>query len=654
MAVVEFKKIQITTTKDQAKKLINYLHIGGFFEPISLKKQEEKVTVGEQDFQYEIAQTKFVVDFLINYEVKEKVPLIEKIKGNKIKISNKKLQDLLKNYDYQKIVKKCEQIENNENQSKQKLNQLNDELNLLKPWRKLPYKLNEIKDTKTTSTLIAHIQNQYFDNFLHKIQSKIKLVSVKKINSDEKFDYLIINFDKNKEKQCKKIFNEFEVEEIKLPDIDITTSERVNEIKEEIKDINRDLEKDEKIKEKLAKKHIKNFKVLYDYFNWQEQKRLIKEQGQETKQTFSIIGWIQERIFKPLDKSLAKMLDNNYLIEELEIKKSDKKPVSLSNNRIFEPFESVTGIYGMPKIDEPDPTPFLAPFFFVFFGLCLTDAGYGLFMMALFIAAIKIFKIPKENSKLFRVLIFGGISTFIFGALFGGWLGIDITTLPPAISNFLLKIRIINPMTEPLKILMITFILGIIQVITGISIDAYWKIKTKRIKEAIFDSFTWIYLLASICFWILSKVAFTNISQIATYIVYSAVLFIILTQGRTAKNIFVKLIKGIMSLYGIVGYISDVLSYSRILALGLATGIIAMVINMVAMLFKDMIPYAGWVIAILVLIGGHLFNIAINVLGSFIHSGRLQFVEFFPKFMEGGGKNFKPIKRISKYIRLGM
>ena len=651
MAIVEFKKIQITTTKNQSEKLINYLHIGGFFEPISLKT-EETITVGEDDFQYEIAQTKFVVDFLINYEIKEKVPFIEKIKGNKIKISKKELNNLEKNYNYEEIVKQCEDIEEKENQAKQKLNKINEELTLLEPWIKLNYKLSEIQDTKTTYTLLASIPSKNLNDFLHKAQTEIRLISGKKISSDDKFDYIIVSYNKDKEKESNKLFTEFEIDEIELPDIDMTISERIKEIKEEIKNINESLEKNIIVKEKFSKEHIKNFKILYDNFSWKEQERLIHDHGQETQQTFSIIGWVQAKFHNQLDKNLAKMLDNTYIIEELEINEDEKKPVALSNNRVFEPFESVTGIYGMPKSNEPDPTPFLAPFFFVFFGLCLTDAGYGLFMIILFIAAIKIFKIPKENSKLFRALIFGGVSTFIFGALFGGWFGIDLLTLPPAIGNFLLKIKIVNPMTQPLKILMMTFVLGIIQVITGISIDAYWKIKTKRVKEAILDSFTWIYFLLTICFWILSKVMFANLEQIATYIIYSAILIIVLTQGREAKNIFVKLIKGIMSLYGLIGYISDVLSYSRILALGLATGIIAMVINMVAMLFKDMIPYVGWIVAIAILIGGHLFNIAINVLGSFIHSGRLQFVEFFPKFMEGGGRVFKPMKRKSKYTNL--
>ena len=125
---------------------------------------------------------------------------------------------------------------------------------------------------------------------------------------------------------------------------------------------------------------------------------------------------------------------------------------------------------------------------------------------------------------------------------------------------------------------------------------------------------------------------------------------LVLANGRKTKNIFLKIPIGLYSLYDVIGYLSDTLSYSRLLALGLATGIIAMVINLIASLAIDMIPIVGYVFAIFILIGGHVFNIAINALGAFIHSGRLQFVEFFPKFMEGGGTRFKSFKKVPKYI----
>ena len=199
--------------------------------------------------------------------------------------------------------------------------------------------------------------------------------------------------------------------------------------------------------------------------------------------------------------------------------------------------------------------------------------------------------------------------------------------------------------------LIFSLILGIIQVIVGILVSMWWKIKHKNYVSAVLDSGLWLYFILSILFWASTKLGFVSFAG-AKYLVWAGALAMIATQGRQNKNPILKVATGILSLYGLVGYLSDVLSYSRLLALGLATGIIAMVINLIAALTIEMVPYVGYVIAIFILIGGHTFNIGINALGAFIHSSRLQFVEFFPKFMEGGGRNFVPLQKESKYVRL--
>jgi len=254
-------------------------------------------------------------------------------------------------------------------------------------------------------------------------------------------------------------------------------------------------------------------------------------------------------------------------------------------------------------------------------------------------------------------LIWGGISTFIFGALFGGWFGIDLATLPPAAEKFFRTFQVLDSLAEPITVLLITMALGIFQIMVGIGIKGWWDIKQGKVVDAIMDQGTWLFFLGSAVLWILATAEFifpASMAQTFLYLIYAALIAIVLTQGRAKKNIFLKLLGGIGSLYGLVGYFSDVLSYSRLLALGLSTAIIASVVNLVAFLFKDMMPWAplGWVVAIVILVGGHIFNLAINVLGAYIHSGRLQFVEYFPKFMEGGGRRFKPFVKESKYLRV--
>lgn len=253
---------------------------------------------------------------------------------------------------------------------------------------------------------------------------------------------------------------------------------------------------------------------------------------------------------------------------------------------------------------------------------------------------------------MFSVLMYGGLATFFAGALVGGWFGIDISNMGSSwLQSLLTSIIVINPVEDPITMLLFSLALGLIQILTGITISMWWKIKNGNIASALLDDFVWLYLLIIILLWSANSFELIEFT-FATYLLFIGIFAVILTQGRKAKNPFLKFFTGVISLYGLVGYLSDVLSYSRLLALGLATSIIAMVVNLIAALTIDMIPYLGYVIALIVLIGGHVFNIAINALGSFIHASRLQFVEFFPKFMESGGVNLSPLRKESKYIKI--
>jgi V/A-type H+-transporting ATPase subunit I len=346
-------------------------------------------------------------------------------------------------------------------------------------------------------------------------------------------------------------------------------------------------------------------------------------------------------------------------IVELEPAEGEKAPVAIRNRGLFNSFESVTNIYGLPLPNEIDPTPLLSAFFIIFFGLCLTDAGYGILLFVMCGLALIFLKLPDGMKKLVKLLMFGGIVTFILGALFGGWFGMTADQAPGFLTytaeagEKAFRWQIISPTegTGPLTFLVLAAALGCIQVLFGILIDGYWKIKQKKYLDALFDSFLWFYFLVVMGLFGLSKagIFLPEYAQTITYLVYFGIGALILTQGRKQKNIVLKFLSGVLSLYGLVGYFADVLSYSRLMALGLGTGIIGFAFNTIGGLVGS-IPYVGIVFAIIVILIGHTLNIAISTLGAFIHSSRLQFVEFFGKFMEGGGREFKPLRKACKYI----
>jgi len=243
-------------------------------------------------------------------------------------------------------------------------------------------------------------------------------------------------------------------------------------------------------------------------------------------------------------------------------------------------------------------------------------------------------------------IFFGGISTFIWGALFGGWFG----NIVEAVTSGTYTIPPIwfNPMEDPMRLLIWSFIFGGIHIFVGMGLKAYMLIRDGKVFDAIFDIGSWYLVLLGLVMLAAGGV----IGIIGKYMALAGAITLVLTQGRDQKNIVKRLFSGILSLYNVTGFLSDILSYSRLLALGLATGVIATVINTMGTLFG--LDVGGIIIFIIVLIIGTVFNVLINALGAYVHASRLQYVEFFGKFYEGGGKAFEPFKIKTKYTNLNL
>jgi V/A-type H+-transporting ATPase subunit I len=197
----------------------------------------------------------------------------------------------------------------------------------------------------------------------------------------------------------------------------------------------------------------------------------------------------------------------------------------------------------------------------------------------------------------------------------------------------------------------ISIVLGVIQVWVGILVKMYALIRAGEVKEGILSQGSWGLLIPGLMGVVAQKAGIIN-SSIPLYVMYLGAFLVMYSASRGQKNILLKPFAGLYGLYSIVGYFSDTMSYSRLLALGLASAVIGVVVNKMAELVVGMVPVVGWVFVPIILLGGHIFNLVINVLGSFIHAGRLQFVEFFTKFFEGGGRPFKPLKRVSDNVSL--
>jgi len=320
----------------------------------------------------------------------------------------------------------------------------------------------------------------------------------------------------------------------------------------------------------------------------------------------------------------------------------------------------VTELYGHPVHNGIDPSPLLAPFFVIFFGFCLTDAAYGIILTILCFAVLRKMRLAEEMSKFFHLMFYCGVSTIILGAVTGGWFGDLFDRLPlffyflKDFKNFFI-IEKINPATQPLNFLVLALVLGSIQVFFGLLVNLYYQLKLKNIFFVVFQQIPTIIIQFVLIALVISGIGIISFDKKVSIALFSilglAMLSIAFTQWKINNAFGEKLFWSIFTNYSIItgNFLADTLSYARLFALGLSTGLMAMAVNEISFLVLKLPYYIGVIPMIIILSAGHLFNIAINMLGAYVHTSRLQYLEFFSKFYVSGGRVFKPFGEIRKY-----
>jgi len=661
MAVCKIKKINIFTHLELKDEIIEELQKAGCVQIIDVTHKLKKSSLLDFngiDYTESISalpEVKYCIDFLSNFKDKPNKSDKSLAASNNI-YDYKKLPLLFSQFDYRKIYESCKELDVDLKTLKNRENHLNNLQENLEEWKELDIKVEDLEGTKNTKIIVGTIPSKDFISCLEEIKKIGKEIEIIKISLDKKQCKIMILSISDYHISINKALTKYNFDSFKFP---LEYKETPKNILEEISGELKNIEEKREIIFKACKKLYRENLSLYfafDYLSILKNKKDIEKYIKKTEKVIIIEGWILK---KKLNE-LKNILYNKF--KELEIvfsdpKKSDDIPVALKNNKFVEPFESVTELYGIPKYNEFDPTPLFAPFYFIFFGMCLSDAGYGLVITVLSYWALKKYKFEGMVKKFFGLFFLGGLSTFIMGAIMGSWMGDTLNYLPKNIlfiKTFLIDtISLLDPIKNPMPLLLISLSLGVIQIYTGFIIKFIANIKGNKIKTGLMDQGSWLLLISGLLLFVLSSTigSLAGFKIITKYIIWAGLLSIIVTQGRANKNIILKAAGGVLSLYDVIGYFSDILSYSRLFALGLSTAVLAVVVNNFVMLFKD-IPIIGIIAAALVFIIGHLFNMVISGMGAFIHSTRLQYVEFFTKFYEGGGTPFKPFRVITKYIKV--
>jgi V/A-type H+-transporting ATPase subunit I len=399
--------------------------------------------------------------------------------------------------------------------------------------------------------------------------------------------------------------------------------------------------------EQFAQAHLQRLRIAGEVLAWERDRYTTVGIGAATNSSVILEGWINASKRSALETTFAEK-NIAAMMSDLEPQAGEEPPVDIVNNSFIQPFEVVTRLYGMPGHKDLDPTLFLAGFFFLFFGLSLTDVGYGVFLMAVSAIILTLFKVAPVVRTFAKLLLFMGLSSALVGLLFGGYLGIDPESLPAALR----AIQVFDPIGNPLPVFYLALGLGVFQVMVGMVLKIYSDARNGQLMNGVLDQGPWLAMFFLAIAYLATVTGYLEVLLPAQLInlMYVGVVVIVIASGRKGETLLQKAQSAALSLYDSIGYFSDILSYSRLLALGLATTALAFAVNLIAELVSGSVPYLGPVLAVVVLVVGHLFTLAVNTLGAFIHSARLQFVEFFGKFIAGTGKEFKPLHRTERYI----
>ncbi len=397
----------------------------------------------------------------------------------------------------------------------------------------------------------------------------------------------------------------------------------------------------------FAQQHLSELQIAADVMRWQQERHAVLAAAIPTEETVTLDGWLNANA----EESLVAALDRSGVLYALETRApeaDEEPPVEIENHPLMRPFEVVTRLYGLPGHRDLDPTVFLAGFFFLFFGLSLTDVGYGIFLMTAALLLLFVFHVSKTVRLFGSLLLLMGASSTLVGMLFGGYLGVDPETLPAALQ----AIQQFDPINDPLPVFYLALGLGVVQVMFGMVLKIVSDARNGRLLDGVLDQVPWLALFVSAIFYGAATTGYALAMYEEQFLlcIYASLAAIVIASGRKGETLLQKVQASLLSVYQSIGYFSDILSYSRLLALGLATTALAFAVNLIADIVRDAVPYLGFVLALVVLIIGHAFTLAVNTLGAFIHSARLQFVEFFGKFITGTGRTFKPLSRRESYV----
>ncbi|OJG83109.1 V-type ATP synthase subunit I [Enterococcus ratti] len=545
---------------------------------------------------------------------------------------------------------------------------INEVLRLKKQWEKLTEQRQMVENeeiwlnnwqnltvspaafcSQTTTLVIGTVNSKNAELFKKEI-AKIKGAYLEEINASPTtvyFAYVVLQSEYSRVEEIANRYGfvkeDYSYENIPRQQLNIT-KQRLQEINKQQKQLSASIG--------TCSGYIKELEWTEEIFLARMEREAVKDHLIHTPYLIFIQGWVGSEEKQELIQSLqsVRLSEEVYLNFEKPTEKEivEEVPTKLKNHPIVAPFEMLTEMYSLPKYQEVDPTPWMTPFYLVFFGMMVADIGYGLLMFLGAFMLQKFIIMPREIQRFIKFFEILAIPSIIWGFIYSSFFGL---ALPKTVFGVHLPFPLLSTTDDVNTILILSVIFGLIQILVGLFIAAKEQLKRKAYIEAVSDGFAWQGILLGILFILLGMMIIKNNAFVylgSALAIISALCILVIPIFQSSSKVK-GLAKGAYQLYGLTGYIGDLVSYTRLMALGISGGSIGAAFNMLV----AFMPFAArFSLGILLIIALHALNMFLTLLSAYVHGARLQYVEFFGKFYTGGGRTFKPLKTVEKYVNI--
>jgi V/A-type H+-transporting ATPase subunit I len=519
-------------------------------------------------------------------------------------------------------------------------NKLNATVAGLTPWKSLDLPL-ETQGTETTAVQLGVCPvTVELDILKQDLAAGAELAELQQVAEDKDQRYLVLVSHRSETEAALSALRPHSFSVVHFKDVEGTAEENIQKLEAELAQL--DEEQEAAVAAIVARAEKRSdLQVCLDRVNQEISKEAVSERFLTDGTIFFLEGWIPAENLPQLEESLTGF---TCAYESADPEEGETPPTKLKNPKWMDSINMVTEMYSLPAYHGIDPNPLMFFWYVFFFGFMFADMAYGLIIFGICLAIIKLYHPKKTMGRMFHLGLWLGGSTAFCGIFVGGFFGnllevfyenfLPNATMPGwmvAFNNGL----VVNPVQDPMTVLIIALAIGCVQLVMGQCIHIYMGFRDGTALDAILDVVPWWIVFAGIAILALQGTPWGLVAGAVALLV---------TQGRHAPTIAGKIFGGIKSWYDITSWLSDILSYARLMALMLATSVIAMVFNTLGALPKNIIAF------IIIFLIGHVFNIGVNVIGTYVHAARLQYLEYFGKFYQDGGIPFRPLQYDTKYV----